>query len=237
MADAGPCADFVRLHDQLSQSTETEASLPSFEEISHDSVRASSYKEEHPFLHLEFLGSFGKDQSSKSRTATQAGYRPFYPGDYVYNFELLLDTHLPESIDLELGKVEYNLEFHIERDGLFRHNLSGTKRITLIRSPAEGSLEQAEPITLNRDWEDQLHVEIAISGKSFSLGSQIPVAVKLTPLSKARCHGVDVFITENIEYWTHDRKAHRLVEARKIHVFAKRSDKSSSSTLSVGILS
>lgn len=236
MADAGPCADHVRLLDH-SQFTENETSLPSFEETSGESSRVSGYRAEHPFLQLGFLGGFRKNQSAKSQTAAQTGYRPFLPGDYVYNFELILDTHLPESIDLGLGKVEYSLEFHIERDGTFRHNLSGIKRISLVRSPAEGSSEQAESIILNRDWEDQLHVEIAIAGKSFSLGSQIPVAVELTPLAKVRCHSIDVFVTENIEYWTHDRKAHRLVEARKVHLFAKQSDKSSSRTFSARILS
>tara|TARA_R110002060_G_scaffold20689_12_gene28205 strand:- start:2808 stop:3500 length:693 start_codon:yes stop_codon:yes gene_type:complete len=226
MADAGPGADFVRLHDHLSQSTGSEAPLPAFEEASDDSRHVGSYRAEHPFLQLGFLGNFGKDQSAKSQVVMQTGYRLFHPGDYVYNFELILDPHLPESIDIEHGKVEYNLEFRVERDSVFHHNLSGTKRISLIRSPAEDSLEQAESIIVNRDWEDQLRIEIAVSGKSFSLGSQIPVAIELTPLAKARCHGIDVFATENIEYWTHDRKAHRLVEARKIHIFAKQKSSS-----------
>ncbi len=231
MADAGLGADFVRLHDHLSQSTGNEAPLPAFEEASDDSRQVGSYRAKHPFLQLGFLGNFGKDQSAKSHVVMQTGYRLFHPGDYVYNFELVLDPHLPESIDIQHGKVEYNLEFRIERDSIFRRNLSGTKRISLIRSPAEGSLEQAQSIIINRDWEDLLHIETAVSGKSFSLGSQIPVAIELTPLATVRCHGIDVFVTENIEYWTRDRKAHRLFEARKIHLFAKQLAKSSNRML------
>lgn len=98
---------------------------------------------------------------------SQKGYRIFQPGDYVYNFELPLDHHLPETIDVELGSVSYELEALIERSGAFRGNLAGSREVTLIRTPGESSLEQVEPIAISRDWEDQLHYDIIISGKSF----------------------------------------------------------------------
>lgn len=152
------------------------------------------------------------------------GYRTFLPGDYIYNFELPLDSRLPETIDVELGSVKYELEATVERSGAFRSNLIGNKEVTLIRAPAEGSLEQVEPIAISRNWEDQLHYDIVISGKSFPLGSQVPIAFKLTPLAKVQCHRIKVLVTENIEYFCSQKRVHRMEPTRKVQLFEKRAD-------------
>jgi len=169
--------------------------------------------------------SFNKgEQPPGQPSVATKGYRTFFPGDYIYNFELPLDSRLPESIDVELGSVKYELEAEITRSGAFRANLLGAKEITLIRAPAEGSLEQVEPIAISRNWEDQLHYDIVISGKSFPLGSQVPIAFKLTPLAKVQCHRIKVLITENIEYFCSNKRVHRMEPARKVQLFEKRSD-------------
>jgi hypothetical protein len=176
--------------------------------------------------------SFGKDDranNSSGSSVAQKGYRLFTPGDYVYNFELPIDSRLPESICVDLGQVKYELEATVERAGAFRANLVGSKEVTLIRAPAEGSLEQVEPIAISRNWEDQLHYDIVISGKSFPLGAQVPIAFKLTPLAKVQCHRVKVFVTENIQYYTTNKRVHRLEPTRKIQLFEKRADAPSTS--------
>ena len=169
--------------------------------------------------------SFGKgDSINGGPTVAQRGFKVFHPGDYVYNFELPLDSRLPESISVDLGAVKYELEALVERSGAFRANLVGTKELSLIRAPAEGSLEQVEPIAISRNWEDQLHYDIVISGKSFPLGSSVPIAFKLTPLAKVQCHRIKVFVTENIQYFTNNKKVHRLEPTRKVQLFEKRAD-------------
>ena len=175
--------------------------------------------------------SFGKDDRANNggSTVAQKGYRTFTPGDYIYNFELPIDSRLPESISVDLGSVKYELEATVERAGAFRANLVGSKEVTLIRAPAEGSLEQVEPIAISRNWEDQLHYDIVISGKSFPLGAQVPIAFKLTPLAKVQCHRIKVFVTENIQYYTSNKRVHRLEPTRKIQLFEKRADAPSSS--------
>jgi hypothetical protein len=162
------------------------------------------------------------DSPSRGSSVAQRGYRNFQPGDYIYNFELPLDSHLPETIDVELGSVKYELEAIVERAGAFRANLVGTKEVIVIRAPAEGSLEQVEPIAISRNWEDQLHYDIVISGKSFPLGAQVPIAFKLTPLAKVQCHRIKVFVTESIEYFCDNRRVHRTEPARKLQLFEKR---------------
>ncbi|KAK3110873.1 hypothetical protein LTR53_014399 [Teratosphaeriaceae sp. CCFEE 6253] len=169
--------------------------------------------------------SFGKgDPIPGGQSVAAKGYRTFLPGDYIYNFELPLDSRLPETIDVDLGSVRYELEAEVTRSGAFRANLIGTKEVTLIRAPAEGSLEQVEPIAISRNWEDQLHYDIVISGKSFPLGTKVPIAFKLTPLAKVQCHRIKVLVTENIEYFCSGKRVHRMEPTRKVQLFEKRAD-------------
>lgn len=195
------------------------------------SINLSTKEQKRLSLQVDQSRSFGKGESSTNGpSVAQKGYRVFNPGDYVYNFELPLDSHLPETINVELGSVKYELEAMVERAGAFRANLIGNKEVTLIRAPSEGSLEQVEPIAISRSWEDQLHYDIVISGKSFPLGAQIPIAFKLTPLAKVQCHRIKVFVTENIEYFCANKRVHRMEPTRKIQLFEKRADGPATST-------
>ncbi|KAI9775549.1 MAG: hypothetical protein M1839_001027 [Geoglossum umbratile] len=228
----GPCADFVRLHNQPSKTWDPHVPPPSFGSTFGNLARSASFTrndQKRLSIQVNQSRSFGKGESTTNQAVTLKGYRTFHPGDYVYNFELPLDSHLPETIDVELGSVKYNLEACIERAGAFRQKLSGSKEISVIRAPAENSLEQVEPIAISRNWEDQLHYDIVISGKSFPLGSQIPIAFKLTPLAKVQCHRIKVLVTENVEYWANNKKVHRLEPHKKIPLFEKRSDGPTSS--------
>lgn len=72
--------------------------------------------------------------------------------DNRYNFELPLDSVLPESIECELGSVKYELEATIERAGAFKSNLSGKTDILLVRNPSDQNLEIHEPISITRTW-------------------------------------------------------------------------------------
>lgn len=176
-------------------------------------------------LQLDHSGSLNLgDCASTGHTVAQKGYRTFMPGDYIYNFELPIDSRLPETINVELGTVRYELEAVVERAGAFRGNLTGIREVILIRTPAENSMETVEPIAISRDWEDQLHYDIVISGKSFPLGAQVPIAFKLTPLAKVQCHRIKVYVTENIQYYTSNKRVHRLEPTRKIQLFEKRAD-------------
>ncbi|KAJ5727801.1 hypothetical protein N7493_005621, partial [Penicillium malachiteum] len=175
--------------------------------------------------------SFSRNEPPpSSQSQQQRNYRMFPVGDYLYSFEFPIDGSLPETIKTDLGFVRYDLEAIVERSGAFRPNLLGTMEIPVIRTPAEGSLEQVEPIAISRNWEDQLHYDIVISGKSFPLGSQIPIAFKLTPLAKVECHRIKVYVTENIQHWTADKSVHRLQPAKKVLLFEKRAEQASTST-------
>jgi hypothetical protein len=169
--------------------------------------------------------SFQKGDSPFGPTPQQKGFKLFYPGIYEYSFELPIDNNSPETTKLPLASVTWQLEVIVERSGTFKANLQGFKEIPVIRSPSEDSLELVEPISISRNWDDQLHYEIMISGKSFPLGSKIPIAFKLTPLSKVQVHKLKVYVSEGIEYYTSDRKVHRKDITRKILLLEKSAGK------------
>ncbi|RDW88772.1 hypothetical protein BP6252_00804 [Coleophoma cylindrospora] len=170
--------------------------------------------------------SFGKGESSThTPTPAQKGYKVFHPGVYEYAFEIPIDNNSPETTNLQLASVKWQLEVLVERAGTFRANLQGFKEIPVVRSPSEDSLELVEPISISRKWEDQLHYEIMISGKSFPLGSRIPIAFKLTPLAKVQVHKVKVYVSENLEYFTSNRKVTRKDITRKILLLEKSAGK------------
>ncbi|KAI9745152.1 MAG: hypothetical protein M1818_001430 [Claussenomyces sp. TS43310] len=169
--------------------------------------------------------SFQKGDSPCGPSPQQKGYKLFHPGIYEYSFEISLDQTCPETIDLPLGSVRWMLEALVERAGTFKPNLHGTKEVLVIRAPDQNSLEQIEPIAISRKWEDQLHYDIVISGKSFPIGSKIPIAFKLTPLAKVQCHRIKVYITENADYFTDDKKVTRRDAQRKILLLERQAGK------------
>ncbi|KAI5457629.1 hypothetical protein BGZ63DRAFT_427668 [Mariannaea sp. PMI_226] len=165
--------------------------------------------------------SFQKDDSPVVSTAQAKGYKVFYPGVYDYSFELPIDHHQLETTKLPFGSVHWELQATVDRAGAFKPNLHGAKELSIIRVPDQLSLEMSEPISISRQWEDQLFYDIVISGKSFPIGSKIPIAFKLTPLAKVQVHKLKVFVTETIEYWTNDKRVTRKEPGRKILLLEK----------------
>ncbi|KAK9470221.1 uncharacterized protein V1510DRAFT_370687 [Dipodascopsis tothii] len=156
---------------------------------------------------------------SRDSSVSNKGYKSFPPGTYSYNFELPIDSSLPESIECAMGNVKYELEAVVDRSGAFKPKLIGRKPVFLIRSPSEASQEAGEPIVVSRTWEDQLHYDIVIGGKAFPIGSTVPVAFKLTPLAKVRCHRIRILLSENTEYYCRNKKVHRIEPVRKYLLF------------------
>ncbi|KIW00049.1 uncharacterized protein PV09_08396 [Verruconis gallopava] len=227
-AEAGTGADYVQLASigpEVHGKSRPALDIYGRNSASNSNTNLSTKELKKLSLQVNQSRSFGKGESpTGGPTVAQKGYRTFQPGEYAYNFELPLDSYLPETIDVDLGFVKYELEAVVERAGAFKTNLIGTKEIVVIRTPAEGSLEQVEPIAISRNWEDQLHYDIVISGKSFPLGAQVPIAFKLTPLAKVQCHRIKVYVTESVEYWCHNKRVHRMEPARKVQLFEKRAD-------------
>lgn len=153
----------------------------------------------------------------------------FAPGDYVYNFEHPIPALSPESTHVNFGKVAYHLETNIVRLGTFKSNLAGRIPVKVVRIPCESSVEENEPIVIERDWEDQLRYEIVVGGKSVVLDTYVPLVFRFIPLyGKVSLHRIRVYITENCNYYCLNRSVHREEPIKKFLLLEHKAKKNKS---------
>lgn len=159
--------------------------------------------------------------------STKPGY--FAPGDYIYNFEHPLPALTPESVHVNFGKVSYYLEATAIRMGTFKANLTGRLPVEVVRIPSENSVEENEPILIERDWEDQLRYEIVVGSKTVVLGTYVPLAFKFIPLwGKVALHRIRVYLTETCNYYCLNKAVHRVEPTRKFLLLEHKAAKNKS---------
>lgn len=158
----------------------------------------------------------------------------FPPGDYVYSFELPIQSSLPESVCVTFGSISYSLEAHVERSGAFRSSLTARRPLSIVRAPFENSSEENEPIIIDRDWENRLQYDIVIYSKQVILNSYLPISFRMIPLEKIKVHRLRVYITEHLEYYCHNKKVHRTEPPKKILLLEHKPPKDCDNLLSLG---
>lgn len=154
--------------------------------------------------------------SSINSTSGNDDAKLFRVGDYIYTFELPIQSSLPESTRVAYGSTKYMLEASIEKSGKFKSNLYGHKQINLIRAPFQDSVEENQPIIINREWEGRLQYDIVIYSKQVVLNSYLPISFRMTPLDKVKVHRLRVYMTEHSDYYCHNKKVHRTEPQKKV---------------------
>lgn len=179
-----------------------------------------------PFLSpVYFEGT--KFQQEKSECHTFAGTREqftLYPaGEYVFHFNLAIDARMSETILCPKAALKYYLVAKVERPSRFSFAVTGHKEVTLVRSPpALGETQTNMPLAISRDWDQRLHYDISCPKKYITLGTSIPLTIKLTPIDKVRVHRVRVEVVESLLY--NSARLSRLKHKeplRKVLVFEK----------------
>lgn len=161
--------------------------------------------------------------------ASEQKHGCFTPGDYVYNFEHLIPALAPETIKATFGSVDYCLEAVVARQGTFKPMLRGKLPINIVRVPMDNSVEENEPIVIERDWEEYLRYEIVVASKSVVLDSYLPMSLKFIPLNgKVALHRIRVFIIEECNYYCQNKKVHRTEPSRKFLLLEHKASKSQS---------
>ncbi|TID13151.1 hypothetical protein CANINC_005007 [Pichia inconspicua] len=158
----------------------------------------------------------------------------FIPGDYIYSFELPIQSSLPETVNVTFGTISYSLEAHVERSGTFKSNLTARRPLTIIRAPSENSSEENEPIIIDRDWENRLQYDIIIHSKQVVLNSYLPISFRMIPLEKLRIQRLRVYVTEHLDYYCHNKKVHRTEPAKKILLLEHKAQKPQENLLALG---
>lgn len=120
------------------------------------------------------------------------------PGRYVYNFELALDAQLPETMHLDRLDVSYFLQVVAKRGDVCGRSATRTQEVTLVRCPEDAALEQVEPISVSKKWEDQVFLNVIVSGRAGPLGGHVPVAVRLDATSQLKSLDLKISLTESV---------------------------------------
>ncbi|ORX49121.1 hypothetical protein DM01DRAFT_1309175 [Hesseltinella vesiculosa] len=101
---------------------------------------------------------------------------------YRWDFELPLPGDLPESIQHDLGQVEYRLKAVAERP-TFAMNWTDKRNLTVTRVMLPSSLELQQQIDIANEWADKLTYEFAMPRKCYSPNSLIPITFRLVPIA------------------------------------------------------
>ncbi|KAK4942144.1 hypothetical protein LTR10_018036 [Elasticomyces elasticus] len=147
--------------------------------------------------------------------------RIFESGQYTYAFELPLESSLPETIDLPMGKVSYTLTASAAEAGRHSNVSSFTQAIILIRIPCMCSLELTEPYEVHGLLHG-LRYSFALAAKSCRVGGQLPLRIRISSPTDRSWQSINVSLVEDVQYRTRDGLVHREQSRSKAVLYTKR---------------
>ncbi|KAI5477665.1 arrestin domain protein [Pseudohyphozyma bogoriensis] len=154
-------------------------------------------------------GGDNADESDDEETSKAKGWKEFRPGTYVYPISIPVPASLPPTISSDFGYVAYSLKATVHRAGALTANLSSTTDVVLVSTPGQDDTEESESIVVERFWETQMKYHVALSGKSFPVGGQIPISIRLSPMAKVKLYRVTAILEQKTSYYAHGRKLTR----------------------------
>ncbi|PYH87744.1 arrestin domain-containing protein [Aspergillus ellipticus CBS 707.79] len=131
-------------------------------------------------------------------------YQRLAAGIHTYNFEMVLHSHLPESIQIRQSQVRYRVRACVECPGILKRSFACNIPIATVHCPAEDEVDDAEPVYIARAWKNLVQCEILVSRRGAPLGDELPVTVMFTELATANFRGLRVFLSENVQYLQKD---------------------------------
>lgn len=159
----------------------------------------------------------------------------FKAGVYTFNFELPLESSLPETIRLPLGSVSYMLTTTAAEAARHPIYATSSRPLQVVRAPCACSLEWTEPLLVHGS-QHGLHYKFVLHGQSFPVGSRAPLSILILPELDRNWHRITVSLVEDVQYRTRDGLAQREQSHRNALLLDKRpddSDNDDSSTLSL----
>lgn len=106
------------------------------------------------------------------------------------------------------------------RVGALTPNLVEEMEINMVAGPQEDDMEETDNVIVERQWEDQMRYQIALSGKAFPIGGVIPMSIRLMPLSKCKIYRLTVALEEKTDYYAVGRKVARHETPRRFILFS-----------------
>lgn len=147
-------------------------------------------------------------------------WKEFPKGTYNWPISFTIPPNMPPSIHAEFGSVVYKLKAHVVRAGALTTNLSDEMEVQMIAGPQEDDMEESDNVIVERQWEDQMRYQIALSGKAFPIGGTIPISIRLMPLAKCKIYRLTIALEEKSDYYASGKKVARHETPRRFVLFA-----------------
>ncbi|TFY51059.1 hypothetical protein EVG20_g11187, partial [Dentipellis fragilis] len=137
------------------------------------------------------------------------GWREFKKGTYTFPISFAIPSNVPPTLTCDYGSVTWRLKAYVHRPGTFTTKLTAVRDVILVASPSEDDTEDTENIVVERLWDDQLQYRLAVSGRMFHIGGEMPVYMSFLPMAKMKIHRISVILDERVDYWIHQRRYSR----------------------------
>ncbi|KDN53434.1 hypothetical protein K437DRAFT_253132 [Tilletiaria anomala UBC 951] len=150
-----------------------------------------------------------KELAKGEKQDSNSEWQEFKAGAYTFPICIPLPSNLPPTLHADFGSNQYTLKALVQRAGALTPNLTTEREVTFIHAPDEDEMEGSDAIVVQRTWEDALSYVVVISGKSFPLGSKIPMWLKFVPLTKVKIHRIVATMEEKTDYYAKNKRVAR----------------------------
>lgn len=106
----------------------------------------------------------------------------------------MIPSKSPPTMRCDFGAITYRLKAVVHRPGALTSKLAATSEVIIVSCPADDDSEETHSIIVERQWDTQLRYMIALSGRSFVIGSQVPFSLTLIPMDKCKLYRLSVFL-------------------------------------------
>ncbi|CAG8459748.1 15692_t:CDS:1 [Funneliformis mosseae] len=103
-------------------------------------------------------------------------------GIHTFPFELFLPGTLPESINTNIGKINYKVTAKVTKSGIFSR-IRKSQYVTILRTISD---EWNQGKVVSNDWNDLCRYEISFLKKAFPIGDCVKIDLKLMPKDKVK---------------------------------------------------
>lgn len=160
------------------------------------------------------LGREGSHESPELGATVPGGeemhnWKEFKKGVYNYPICFPIPADAPPTVRAEFGSVTYKLKATVVRAGALTSNLVEDTDVIMIATPQDDDMEESENVIVERQWEEQMRYQVALSGKAFPIGGTIPFSVRLMPLAKCKVHRLSACLEEKTDYFALGKKVAR----------------------------
>ncbi|EAW12946.1 uncharacterized protein ACLA_013830 [Aspergillus clavatus NRRL 1] len=124
----------------------------------------------------------------------------FLPGTYSFDFEMVLQPKLPESIAINCTRVWYNLKARVERHGILHRKFRTKHEVTAIRCPVEDFIDDSQPFSLVRSYGGLMHFEIMVPSQGAPLDHRLPLEFRYTETEGIHFQKLRIFVVEDTRY-------------------------------------